>query len=340
MLRSLIIFLVIQLAACAQEGKTEKAWAITSVASPIVTEGVFAGNADMSGIASLDGMGCLLVSNETRGAQIGMLTSNPWRLKAGPLIPLIPPRGEEECDFESVAVDASTQFYYVLGSHGVSKKKGHPRPEQEALFRLPVEATTKLPSPVQVVPPSSVSLRDWLRRVPGIGESVGQPLQANGLSMEGLACREGKLFLGCRSPHREGKAAILEVEAAVLFSQAAESWPLPTVHWVPLGQGLGVRDLARVKGGFLILAGDAGVVPTPKFPNPVNYHGDRNFTLFLWKPEAPETVTRIGNLPEVKASAEGLLVLEETDASIKVLILHDGAYNGAPALFLLTKPGS
>jgi hypothetical protein len=163
-------------------------------------------------------------------------------------------------------------------------------------------------------------------------------LQKNGLSIEGLASRSGNLFIGLRSPHQNGSAAILEVDASALFQQAPETWPLPTVHWVPLGKGLGVRDLASVQGGFIILAGDAGVVSSPKFPIPENYSGDHAFSLFSWQPGTPETLVRIGNLPLVKASAEALLVLDETPTSISIMVLHDGAYNGGPTLFTLTKP--
>ena len=338
MKHSLLPLLFCLLPACGQDAPTPRKWGITAVAQPVVTEGSFAGNADMSGGATLDGGGLLVISNETRCAQIARLTKDPWRLTAGEQIPLNPPQGKDECDFESVAVDPSTQFYYVLGSHGVSKKKGNARPEQEALFRLPVDPATKLPAPIQSTPPPSVSLRTWLQRVPGIGESLGKPLQLNGLNLEGLACKHGNLFIGCRSPHRNGEIAILEVEAAVLFSQPTTAWPLPTIHWLPLGKGLGVRDLAPVQSGFLVLAGDSGAVTTPKFPVSENYTGDKEFSLFLWQPGQPESVTSIGKLPSVKASAEGLIVLEETPEIISILILHDGAYNGGPTLFSLNKP--
>jgi len=335
---SLVPLLFCLLLACGQDATNAGKWSIAAVAKPVVTEGSFAGNADMSGGATLDGEGFLMVSNETRCAQISRLTRDPWRLTVGAQIPLNPPQGADECDFEAVAVDPTTQFYYVLGSHGVSKKKGHSRPEQEALFRLPVDPATKLPAPNQATPPPSVSLRDWLQRIPGIGDSVGKPLQHNGLSLEGLACRHGNLFIGCRSPHRNGEIAILEVDAAVLFSQPTAAWPLPTIHWLPLGKGLGVRDLAPVQNGFLVLAGDSGVVTTPKYPVAENYTGDKEFSLFLWQPGKPENLNRIGNLPTAKASAEGLIVLDETRDIISILILHDGAYNGGPVLYSLSKP--
>ena len=103
-MRCLPLLLCFLLPACAQEVPPAKLWGLAAVEAPIVTEGRFAIGAEMSGGATLDGAGCLLVSNETRCAQIGTLTRNPWRLAAGTEIPLIPPQGEAECDFEAVAV--------------------------------------------------------------------------------------------------------------------------------------------------------------------------------------------------------------------------------------------
>jgi len=119
---SLVPLLFCLLLACGQDATNAGKWSIAAVAKPVVTEGSFAGNADMSGGATLDGEGFLMVSNETRCAQISRLTRDPWRLTVGAQIPLNPPQGADECDFEAVAVDPTTQFYYVLGSHGVSKR--------------------------------------------------------------------------------------------------------------------------------------------------------------------------------------------------------------------------
>ena len=313
-------------------------WGISADDIPVVTKGVFAEGVELSGWASLDGRGCLLVSNETRCVEIGYLSASPWSLTAGPEIPLNPPGGPDECDFEAVAADPVTGNFYVLGSHAVAKKKGKPRLEQQCLFRLPTDPKTKLPDAAKASEFKSVSLTPWLARVPEIAASIGQPLQRNGLNLEGLACREGILFIGCRAPHVAGRTPVLEVAADTLYSLAVEKWPAPKVHWLALGKGIGVRDLTATKEGILILAGEAGSVPSETFLRSDNYTTDDNFTLYFWRPQDVSPPVRVGNLPIVKGKAEGILVHEETDSTITIVVLYDGSYNGMPRVFKLNKP--
>lgn len=314
------------------------AWTIAASPVPIVTEGIFAVGTEMSGIDSLDGAGCLMVSNETRCAQIGMLTKNPWNLRAGKEIPLIPKQGTDECDFEAVAASQEESCFFVLGSHGVAKKRGKPRPEQEALFHIPADPATKLPDPEKPGAIRSVSLTGWLRKVPQIAPYVGQPLQRNGLNLEGLAYKAGKLFIGCRGPNLDGNAPVLEVSSEALFKTAPMTWPQPVVHLLPLGVGKGIRELTAVSDGFIVLSGCSGSEGSSDFKIPQFYDGDLAFNLFFWKPGATPELEKIGQIPITKGKAEGVLVLEETPEKITVMILYDGSYNGAPHLFTLGRP--
>ncbi len=313
-------------------------WGISAEDIPVVTRGLFAEGTELSGWASLDGRGCLVVSNETRCAEIGYLSATPWTLTAGPEIPLTPPGGPDECDFEAVAVDPASGNFYVLGSHAVAKKKGKPRLEQQCLFKLPADPKTKLPDPAKASEFKSVSLTAWLAQLPEIAPSIGKPLQQNGLNLEGLACRDGKLFIGCRAPHLAGRTPVLEVPAEALFTLPAAQWPAPKVHLLPLGKTFGVRDLVPTKEGILILAGEAGSIPSESFLRSENYTTDDNFTLYFWPPQDPRPPARVGNLPIVKGKAEGLLVHEETDSTITIVVLYDGSYNGMPRVFKLNKP--
>jgi hypothetical protein len=320
-------------------GQEIQPWGISSEEIPVVTEGTFAVGTELSGIASLDGVGCLVVSNETRCAEIGYLKSTPWRFTAGPEIPLVPPAGgPEECDFEAVAADPVSATFYVLGSHAVAKKKGKPRVEQQVLFRLPADATTKLPDPAKGPEYQGISLTPWLLRVPEIAQYFGKPLQQNGLNLEGLGYRNGNLFIGCRAPHLQGRTPVLEIAANDLFTRPPGQWPAPKVHLLPLGQGCGVRDLAPVKDGFLILVGESGSEASEAYPRTENYLKDENFTLYFWNPSDTRPPARVGNLPIVLGKAESLLVYEETDQMITVIVLYDGSYNGMPRVFKLSKP--
>ena len=299
--------LALNLAAAPLVAQEAPSWGISAEEIPIVTEGTFAVGTELSGIASLDGARCVVVSNETRCAEIGYLKSNPWRFTAGPEIPLNAPGGPDECDFEAVAVDPVEGNFYVLGSHAVAKKKGKPRPEQQHLFRLPIDPATKLPDP-KGTKAQSVSLSAWLVKVPELAPYFGKPLQQNGLNLEGLAVRDGQMFIGFRAPHLQGRTPVLEVAAKTLFTTPPDQWPAPKVHLLPLGNGQGVRDMTVVKDGILILAGESGSEPSETFPKAENYGEDNDFTLFHWIPTSGQPPVRIGHLPIVKGKAEGLLV--------------------------------
>ena len=330
-----LVLICLALPAMADEPPT---WGLTTFDHPFVTDGTFVVGSEMSGIASIDGAGCVVVSNETRCAQIGYITRNPWRLTAGREISLVPPKGTDECDFEAVAADPKGLNFYVLGSHSVSKNKGKPRFEQQALFRIPADPATNVPDYKKPGANHCISLFPWLERVPELRDSLNKPLQQNGLNFEGLAFRDGKLWIGCRAPSLQGHTPILEVAADPLFDEPAASWPQPKVHMLPLGEGIGVRDMTPVRDGILLLVGQSGSEPSRDFPKTVNYDGDKAFPLLLWRMDGSNTLERIGNLPLLKGKAEGLLVLRETATDITILVLYDGAFNGAPRMFTLTKP--
>lgn len=335
-LRLFSVFLILgSLPALAQESA---AWGVTTMEKPIVTEGLFAVGSELSGIASINGTACLLASNETRCAQIGYLKRDPWRLTAGREIYLIPPEGTAECDFEAVACDPKANIYYVMGSHAVAKKKGKPRKEQQVIFRVPADPTTGVPDHAKPGAAKAISLFPMLLQFPEVASAINKPLQKNGLNMEGLAWKAEQLWIGCRAPNLDGAAAIFSISAEAIFTQPVESWPKAKFHKVPLGRGIGVRDLAPLTDGFLILAGQSGSEASSEFPIPLNYDGDKAFTLFHWNPETPNGLQRIGNLPVLKGKAESMMVLDETDTSISIMVLYDGAYNGAPRAFTLTKP--
>ena len=94
--------------------------------------------------------------------------------------------------------------------------------------------------------------------------------EENGLDIEGLAGREGVLFLGLRAPVRDGEATILSMEVDALWrgkaasggGKAASGGGQATVthHRIALGEGRGIRDLTALAqdAGFLLLAGPSG----------------------------------------------------------------------------------
>jgi len=112
------------------------------------------------------------------------------------------------------------------------------------------------------------------------------------------------------------------------------------VLFVDLG-GRGVRDLAHVKGGVLILAGPAG-------------DGPGSYQLYLWdgedgvsgadipKPAVPR-LRLIGDLPlptsghGAPAKAEGVALIKDEDHHWEILVVFDGL-KGRATRFRVDKP--
>jgi hypothetical protein len=156
------------------------------------------------------------------------------------------------------------------------------------------------------------------------------PLQQSGVNIEGLAVRNGRLFVGFRGPNLDGFAFVLEIAAADVFDAKPE--PQYTLHKLRLGKGLGIREIVAAESGFLIIAGNAGSEPSDKFTESENYEEDRDYSLVLWDGKSSE-VHQIGPIPNTPGKAEAMTILEESASEVTVLILFDGPKGGRPSLY-------
>ena len=119
-------------------------------------------------------------------------------------------------------------------------------------------------------PPIHATRSGLIQGVSELKEQAEQPLateqaDAHGVNVEGLAVKNGQLYIGFRGPVRDGTAYVLRVAVDPLFDGAPAD---PKLLPVELGQGLGVRDLATVADGLLVLAGpeaDQGAAPAVFF---------------------------------------------------------------------------
>lgn len=145
----------------------------------------------------------------------------------------------------------------------------------------------------------------------------------NGIDIEGLAAKDGKLYFGFRGPVlRDNWCPVLVAE----FDKLQETAEL---RYVQLG-GRGIRDIAPVRGGFLILAGPAG-------------SAELAFQIYHWDGRsglaAKEGVGKAALIDSVHAGAkhkpEGLAVLKETGQATELLILHDGVAGGDPTEYAI-----
>lgn len=287
---------------------------------------------DLSGIAAIDDTHCLVGSDELVAAQPAVIDRKAMTLQAGTPVPLIDAGGKkQEIDIEGVAVSAKDHCYYVTGSHGVGKKKGEYDPTRASVFRIPCDPATGELKAAEI---QRGSLMPWLEKSEEFRDFVKQPLQLNGFNIEGLTFKDGKLWFGIRGPNVKGSTYVVEVTPDTLFGGG----PIEAkAYALPVGEGRGIRELAAVRDGFIILTGNASAEASKKFPTSMARQGDKSFDLFLWRPgKKPETQS-IGELPFPAAKAEAILVLEDTERYVDILVLCDGAENGAPRSYRLTR---
>lgn len=315
------------------DGGRDGGWKLQPAPKPWVAEG-FAESLDLSGLASVDGRHCLVASDELIAVQVGQLDPETGRITAGAMVSLGNAAGKKkaEIDIEGVAADPAGRTYYVTGSHGVGKKKGDVQAERYAVYKVPVDPATGAVRREEI---RKSSLRPWMERTPEWAAHLGQPLQHNGLNIEGLAFADGKLYFGLRGPNVEGHAFVIEVGADALFSGAAVE---PVVHRLPLGAGRGVRDLVACRDGFLFIAGNASAEASKAFPVSEARQPDTRFQLGWWRPGTTPSVEWIGDLTAGEGKAEALLVLEDAGVHIDVVCLFDGAPDGGATAYRLNRP--
>ena len=318
---------------------------------------------DLSGAASFGGDKALVISDETRAAQEVSIDRAARTLTAGKQVPLLPGSGPE-LDLEGVAALMEPRAYFLVGSQALSRKGGVLEPDRGGLFRLPVDETGA-PDAGAV---TQIDLRAVLAADAELKPFVDKSAEENGLDIEGLAGREGVLFLGLRAPVRDGEATILSMEVDALWGgQAAPGGgkaasgggkaasgggqdalgsgqdlgsgrATVTHHRIALGEGRGIRDLVALAddAGFLLLAGPSGGGGGGK----KSALGEA-YEFWHW-PGPGSPAVRLGPLGPAatsdQAKAEGMLILSQSSTHIEGIIFHDGPKNGAPHGFRLSPP--
>jgi hypothetical protein len=280
---------------------------------------------DLSGIAAASATQCLVGSDESFYVQPGLI--DPATRRIHPLEPIPLPveaaSRKVEVDIEGIAFAAAERAYYVVGSHGVGKKKADFQPARHSVYRVPLRPDS---DQVQAAAIERSSLLPWLEKTPLLVPYVKRQLQQNGLNIEGLAYANGRLFFGLRAPNKDGRGLVIELAAAELFGGPPK--PL-TVHELALPRGRGIREVVAVSDGFLLLTGNASAEATKKFPTSQAPGPDTRFELLHWNGR-DSVPANIGTLPASGGKAEGLLVLAETDRHIDALVIFDGLPDGRP----------
>lgn len=226
----------------------------------------------------------------------------------------------EEADIEAISYGDGHLF--VAGSHSarrrlmkgdLSVKRNRERlrdVRQDAprsrLYRLSFN-----PDSGKIGRQDSISLAKRLRKDPLLGMFWGIPSKENGIDIEGIAYRGGLLYAGFRGPVLRDNY----VPVMVFPFDDPKDYKLQFVRL----DGQGIRDLAALEEGFLLIAGPVNDAPGP-------------FRMWWWdgKDQIPGKGRRVRParmLGEIStpsgAKAEGLTLVAQRDGNAEVVVLYE-----------------
>lgn len=305
-----------------------------TLARPIRFAGEIHRADDLSAIVAV---GKFLVIGSDEGSRIQVLEpvedESTYR-PLGDAIQLLP--GDPEVDIEAMAF--ADGFLYVLGSHSIKRKlidpdreyldnrarlaTVSPEPYRKKLFRVKFdEKAGSLASAIDVV-----SLEEALENDSILGPFTRVPAVENGVNIEGLAADGRTLYLGFRSPVlREGYVPVMRMR-----------YDDPDDHELRFLRlrGAGVRSLARVTDGFLVIASpDRGA--------------ESASAIFHWNglDQVPGNGKRQGQIerlfeldPPRGGTPEGLTVVAEREDHYEIIVIHDGIPGGYPLRLRIPRP--
>jgi len=295
-------------------------------------------NTDLSAIARVSDLHCVIGSDEGVCVQVCALSIENKTITitdrdAGG-IELLPRTAGSEIDMEAVTAIGDT--CYVMGSHGVAKNSGLFLEPRHTCFRFKVDPLTGR----RVGEIERSSLKYLLRNDPIMQKYYGQVLQQRGVNIEGMAAKDGNLFIGFRAPNLNRNAHVIEIAPDELFNRKDRKEYV--LHTVPLGPAVGIREMVAIQSGFLIVAGNAGCAPgdseDPDTETDVkDFDPDRGFSLFFW--DGKSGLEDIGEIPRQSEEykVEAMTVLRETDSEIDLLMLSDGPPGGDPTIYRVRK---
>jgi len=240
----------------------------------------------------------------------------------------------DEFDGEGIAI--ADGYVYFTGSHSCSGKKSKYKPSSYLIARFKHGSATSL---LDGDPAVERTWRgaDMLLNSPVVSGSYGAEKDI-GTNIEGLAVTGGRLYVGLRTPVGGNEAHILSAPVTKLFASGQQPLDADSVTTISLklGEGTGIRDLAALQsGGLLILSGptiEQKEIPYRiwHLPPPLDPKGAGLTELAIVESKA---VPKEG-LPK----AESITVLQELPATKKITVLvnYDNIDEGAPARHELT----
>lgn len=343
-----------------------ESWSLKASSKPVKVTGKVLDPLNVSGAASVKDGEFIIACDELRkGVQAGHLDLDKAEIHFDPVEVPLRDDGKKELDLESVAVDREHLRYFTCGSCSVKRKSGEPAPDRQWLFQIKAEAKTGKLLPEKV---TKVSLKDAMKADAFLAEHMDKSAADLGIDIEGMAFKDGRLWFGLRSPNVNGWGFVVAASADDLMAKK------PVVFQrfeLPLGEDLGIRDIAAIKDGFLIITGPTGAHEgdnTDSSPKPEEETVEKAvpaetiakavpaketvakaapaakaagpakeaFALYYWAGDTSKPL-HIGGLAS-KGKPEGLLVVSESAEKLGVMVFSDDAENGAPVLYDVSRP--
>jgi len=254
------------------------------------------------------------------------------------LLPDVDKNDGRELDIEGIAVDGN--FIYVVGSHSFRRNKvrsqksvkknrktfnqGKIKDERSRDWLHRIEVNQQ----VQPVAKKSISLRDVISNHQALKAFSEIPSKENGVDIEGIAVADGWVYVGFRGPvFRDNYVPVLKFE----FDQHEKTAILLLVKL----EGGGIRDMAKVQDGFLLVSGPVGDAPGPY---QVYHWNGLDMVPGKDRTDTEGYIKKLGNIEVSKGKAEGILALEvergaDDDCQYKFMIIFDGIINGNPKIY-------
>lgn len=240
----------------------------------------------------------------------------------------------ESTNLDGEGVAYADGYFYIIGSHGCGRNNGKFTPSSfiTVRFQLSEEgeinnlaATYRLSDALANADPVKAYFATTLENA----KNAGDP-RVRGLNVEGVAVADGMLYAGLRAPSLDGAAYIVAAPLEALFAPGSKGLKVaPSVMALPLGDGVGIRDLSVLPDGktLAILTGPTGENPaTP-------------YDVYLRGVAKDAKLRRVGRIPPNAASqandkAEAILPLNADGT--EMMILFDGRANGNATIYRAT----
>ena len=279
-------------------------------------------SADLANAGELSGVTRwrdLLVVCPDEGAEFNVLRATDSRYDVISTVNLLS-GSDDEIDMEGAASDF--EHVFIVGSHSIRRTKINeegtytknrkrltrvrPHSESYSLYRI------TLGDDGELLEKHRVDLRDALQSDEILGPFFAVPGKENGIDIEGVAVKGGRLFVGFRGPVLRGNF----VPVVTFQFENPEEYELKFVQL----HGRGIRDLVAVDNGFLILAGPVG-------------EGDGSYKLYFWNgedciPDQEELRHQIVDLGDMAMAPgdkpEGVTVMSENSNEWRLLVVNDG----------------